>query len=596
VNADAPCVWVVDDSAAIRETITVVLGDTCDVRTATTDEFRAHPTLAHEADLLILSGAATDFGTAPSGAHAPPVLWLLAPGRTEPPTGLPGTALSRDFSPTELRGRVQALLATPRQARSSAAGPERIDYPVFPHAVVHVARRAATTDLSVLICGEPGVGKARLARAIHLLRGEGRFVGLSAPQCTRAAMQEAARIASGSLTLLVSDVGDLARDGQHLLREVLDCGGFLSAAGWHPTRLICATTHTLEELAADACLDADLFYRLSVLPIALPPLRARADDVPALAAHVAQRLTGLLGTPEVTFTPRAMERLSRYLWFGNLAEFETVLTRSIALTSSGTLDVQDLLFGYGPIVSRQRTPAVPPTEHAASDAAAEEAVDLVINELAHEFKNPMVTIKTVAQHLERLLGDEKGREQVARLTGEAVDRMDRTLDNLLLFSSFRAPVRQEVALNTLVTAPLTDLAPTLSERRVVLDLRPLEPLPVFVDNQQIGYAFANLLRAIARDLPENQTLAVHPGGPGAVVQVEWTGNSHIATKLADFLDHKSNGHHTPLPIGVVFAKALIERNGGRLEIQSGPERSVITVWLPNREEALGDGEASNPSR
>src|SRR5262249_40832064 len=135
---------------------------------------------------------------------------------------------------------------------------------------------------------------------------------------------------------------------------------------------------------------------------------------------------------------------------------------------------------------------------------------------------------------ERLLEDETGREQVARLTGAAVDRMDRALENLLQFTRFRTPAPQEVTLNAMLTPCLSELTPTLSERRVVLNYRPPEPTPVFVDAEQVGYAFENLLYTIARDLGENHKLSIlQRAGTGAIT-FEFSSKGHpIAGKLGE---------------------------------------------------------------
>jgi len=224
-----------------------------------------------------------------------------------------------------------------------------------------------------------------------------------------------------------------------------------------------------------------------------------------------------------------------------------------------------------------------------------EAVDLIINELAHEFKNPMVTIKTIAQHLERLLTDDAGREEVARLTGDAVDQMDRALENLLQFTRFRAPAPESVTLNALLAACLGEATPVLSERRVHLNYQPPEPTPVFVDSAQIAYAFENLVRVVARGLTDGETLSVRPlGTPGAILFEFAESGDGVAKKLAAFLQHTERGVENALPLGLVFAKALIERNGGRIDIGGADNASTITVWLPTRGEMTsGNGKASS---
>jgi DNA-binding NtrC family response regulator len=584
-----PRVWVIDDSPIIRETIAIVLNDRYDVDSLSASAYARDPSRLQDAGLLIVG---LDTLSPASVASLPdvPVLWIEGPGSTG--TTPAQQALPYPFAPDDLRTRVGVLLAGRAASRANRLD---IDYPIVPKDAALLARRAAATRFPILICGEPGSGKARLARAIHSFGRHGHFLPLALPHCTPAALQQAAQMCPGDITLFVTAIGAMTHETEQCLLEILDRGGFSSDKGWHNVRLICAVACSLEEITRRHQLSRDLFYRISVFPITLPPLRERPADIPALVQHIVGGLASLLRAEPVAFTQRAMDRLVHYLWFGNLAELEAVLTRSVVLADRRMLDAEDLVFGYGRLLPRAAGKTATSYEPAPTPEP-NGAVDLIINELAHEFKNPMVTIKTVAQHLERLLADETGREQVARLTGEAVDRMDRALENLLQFTRFRAPAADDVDLNTLLSPCLSELAPTLTERRVLLDYRPPEQLAVFVDPAQVTYAFENLLRVILRELPEGQTLVVHPVEGSAAVAFEFAARQPLWGKLAEFLDRPSAEAEELLPLGAMFAKSLIERNGGRIEVHTQPDITAVTVWLPGREELIpGNGKAARLS-
>ncbi len=579
---DYPCVCVIDHSQAVRETIAIVLGGEYQVQGLAPDEYLRDPSVLGQADLLIIADDALPLETIDSLSGGRPVLRLQRDGEASQLSPEGWAVLPRSFTPEDLRTRVREVLTQRHQARLLASPLSIIDYPLIPMEAMDLARHAARTGFPVLLCGEPGAGKARLARAIHTLRRDGRFVQVPATSCTRAALEQAGSIAPGNLTVFVNDLSALTTEGYALLLELLDCGGFASSLGWHGVRLTCATSETIEALARSMRLTKDLYYRLSVFPIMLPPLRDRPHDVAKLAAHVAKDVARALGTEPVTFSPRAVERLTRYLWFGNLAELETVLTRTVALTPHRPIEADDLLFGYGRITPRPADRRLQ-TAPAAHESRTDQTVDLIINELAHEFKNPMVTIKMVAQQLEQLLADAASREQVARMTSDAVDRMDRTLENLLEFGRFRGPSPRHTSVNAVLAPCLTDIAPQLTERQVTLNYLPAESSPVFVDPTQVAYAFDNLLRVIVRDLEEGASLSVSIGGAPAAVTFGFKATGHaLAEKLSALLDHPKNGGGPPLPLGLVFAKTLIERNRGSVEIASGG--SPITVRLPSREE------------
>jgi DNA-binding NtrC family response regulator len=588
-------VCVIDDSPTIRETIAIVLGGDHSVSCLTVEEYLHDPSKGNDANLLILADNALPAESLQL-LRGRSILWLHGAAGTPPTPTRQRASVPRSFNPEDLRATVRALLAPAALAQPTFEGCTGLEYPILPREVAHVARRAAATGLPALICGEPGTGKARLARAIHAAGQQGRFLHLAESTCTRQALEQAGAFSPGSLTIFVHDVGGVSPQGQHLLLELLDCGGFASPAGWHGVRLICATSQSFSALARGGGLDREVFYRLSVLPLLLPPLRERVEDIPALVDRLAASITRTLQIEPVTFSARAMARLMHYLWFGNLAELETVLTRTLALADVRSIDAEDLLFGYGRMPPRQRAPRV---ESVPSSGAREVGrgtrVDLIINELAHEFKNPMVTIKTVAQHMERLLADPEGRQEVARLTGEAVDRMDRVLENLLQFTRFRAPERRDIALTTLLGPGLSNLAPQLSERRVVLDYRPPNSHPAFVDVAQLEYALDNLLHVIARDLQDGQTLSIHPLGSTSGVAFEYPkAPRSFAATLSDLLDDTGDDADG-LPLGLVLAKTLIERNGGRIETRSSDTAASVTVWLPSREEVVtGNGKTTSP--
>jgi len=593
-----PRVCVIDDSPAIRETIAIVLGAEYRVDCLTPDDCVHNPAALAQADLLIV---ADDVLRTHGVAALPPnrpILWLQRRSTTPPSVSGPAAALNRTFTPEDLRAHVRDLLTQRTQPPAALVTSTLIDYPMLPQEAARLARRAAATHLPVLICGEPGTGKARLARAIHALSPDSRFLALAAAGCSRGLLQQAAAIAPGDLTVFVGDVDAAPGEVQQLLLELLDCGGLRSEHGWHSVRLICATADAADTLARAAKFDKGLYYRLSVFPITLPPLRDRPQDIRPLAAHLVAELARLLASAPLSLTERALDRLANYLWFGNLAEFETVLTRTAALATSRVIDAGDLLFGYGRIIPHAPPARAEPRGAAAPELASEaestETVDLIINELAHEFKNPMVTIKTVAQYWERLVGDEAGREQMARLTGDAVDRMDRALENMLQFTRFGSPAPQTASVNALLAPCLTALAPTLTERRLILDYRPPESLLARVDAAQITYAFENLLRVITRELPEGHTLWVHAVATSPAITFAVSGGHRPLGKLVQFLDHPDETE-TALPLGFVFAKTLIERNGGRMEIEQTTDTFAVTVWLPvtREESAVGNGKTAN---
>jgi DNA-binding NtrC family response regulator len=598
-------ICVIDRSAAVRETVAIVLGAEYAVTGLSPDDWAHNPDDADGADLLIVGAAEVPATTVTRLTRGRVVLWLDDGSRHGRSTARRSSTIPHAFNPDALQRSVDGLLSArpPVPTAATPAAESILAYPYVPTDAALLADRAAVTGLPVLISGEPGTGKARVARAIHDSTGLGRFLTLSATSCTREALQQAGAIEAGSLTLYVDDLSALSADGQQVLLEIVDRGGFTSPHGWHPVRVICGTREPAARLAQAENFDKDLYYRLAVLPIVLPPLRERPEDIAPLAEWITSDLSHALSAPAVSLTTRAIERLSRYLWFGNLAELEAVLTRTVALSDARPIDADDLLFGFGRTTPRPANAAAAAAAGPVATAARTDSprtVDLVINELAHEFKNPLVTIKTLAQHLEHLLADQSGHADVARLAGEAVDQMDQVLENLLQFTRFHAPSPDTVGLKSLLTPSLTALAPQLSERHVTLDYHPATSHDVFVDAEQVAYALDNLLHVVVREVGAGDTLCIRAAQADAALTVEYPGRGQsLISRLADLLDATAGDDGAALPLGAVLAKSLIERNGGRLDVDATPDRTRLMVWLPGRppvskRNGRGNGKATHP--
>jgi transcriptional regulator with AAA-type ATPase domain len=507
-------------------------------------------------------------------------VWIGSP-RRRPRLPRQQVTLPRDFDPVALLAAVADLRHPPSESAGRGASDAVIvQYPYVPEETAAVAARAATSPFPVLIWGESGTGKTRVARAIHGIRGGAYLLSAAASDLDRALLDALpARLPSGAeITLMVRDLGALDGPRQQLLLDLLDTGELPGADERRfPVRLIALSREPAPELFQQGRLSKALFYRLNVLSLPLPPLRQRVADIPALAEVVSRAVCEPLGLPPVTLTPASLTRLSRYLWFGNLAELEAVLARSIALAPSRVIDVPDLLFGYGPIV-RRLAPAMAEARGARAPVSNGATVDLIINELAHEFKNPMVTIKTFAQQLDHLLQEEQGgHAEVARLTGEAIERMDDALENLVQYTRFRQPHRQPTPLSAIISGALHALEERIAEKQIELRVEGSAD-PVLVDPSQVVYAIKNLLNTVLRDLGPGDLLQVRPSGPGAVA-VDYPAKAHrTALQLRALV--APDGGRPALPLGFAFAKTLLERNDGRMVINTEGDPVRVIIEMP----------------
>jgi len=228
------------------------------------------------------------------------------------------------------------------------------------------ARAVATTNATVLLTGENGTGKEMLALAIHeeSPRASGPFIAVSCaalPETlveselfgyekgafTGALTSKKGRFElADSGTLFLDEIGELSPAVQVKLLRVLQQPSFIRLGGTKSLtvdiRLIAATNKDLEEEVKANRFREDLFYRLNVVPLCLPPLRERREDIPVLAAHFAAKAAEKHGRKAPTLEPALIEALQEYEWPGNVRELENLMERLVVLTMGTQLGVEFL--------------------------------------------------------------------------------------------------------------------------------------------------------------------------------------------------------------------------------------------------------------
>ena len=230
-------------------------------------------------------------------------------------------------------------------------------------AVLDKVGRVAPTDATVLICGETGTGKELIARAIHsnsqrrdkpliklncaalpagLVESElfghekGAFTGAIARRIGRF------ELADGG-TIFLDEIGELPLETQAKLLRVLQEHEFDRVGGTSPrkvdVRVIAATNRNLLKAVSEKAFREDLYYRLSVFPILLPPLRERSEDVPLLVRFLLDRFAARIGKSVDAVSQETMQRLTAYSWPGNVRELENILERAVILATGPTLEI-----------------------------------------------------------------------------------------------------------------------------------------------------------------------------------------------------------------------------------------------------------------
>ncbi|NJM35275.1 MAG: sigma-54-dependent Fis family transcriptional regulator [Rhodomicrobium sp.] len=208
---------------------------------------------------------------------------------------------------------------------------------------VSLARRASELDLPVLLEGEPGTGRKLLARTIRTAsaRASGPFVTMNGAE-----EEDSTRIgerwsdAEGGV-LFIEEVAELSPGAQAMLAERLKGQTFPLAGHDKDVRLICSSSKNLIDRVRKGQFRDDLYYKINVFPIWLPPLRDRIEDIPALSNHFLRQVIVEEGKRIEEIEESALSLLKSYVWPGNVRQLENAIFRAVVIAESGRLALQD---------------------------------------------------------------------------------------------------------------------------------------------------------------------------------------------------------------------------------------------------------------
>ena len=278
--------------------------------------------------------------------------------------------LPKPFDLTELVNVVNRAISLPTPSPRAASinvedeeGLPLIGRSTAMQEIYRTLARLMTTDLTVMINGESGTGKELVARALHEYgkRRNGPFVAVNMAAIPRELIESelfghekgsftgATARAQGRFeqaeggTLFLDEIGDMPPEAQTRLLRVLQEGEYTTVGGRSSiranVRIVAATHRDLQQLIRQGLFREDLFYRLNVVPMRLPPLRERSEDIPELASHFLDQVSQE-GLPHKTLDSAAMERLKRHRWPGNVRELENLMRRLAALYSQEVIGVE----------------------------------------------------------------------------------------------------------------------------------------------------------------------------------------------------------------------------------------------------------------
>ena len=413
-------------------------------------------------------------------------------------------------------------------------------------------------------------------------------------------------------TLYIEEAGALRPEVQERLTEILDEGSVVTPEGREIVinfKVVVSSSKDLRELVYKKVLKEELFYKMSVIDIYLPPLRERQEEIPGIAQKIMEAAAQKYTVRSKGFTDGALETLTNYYWPGNVKELESVVVRSLIFSSHEMIAEEDLRFGMEELTvgeeseepEEQEVPAkksfievVKPEGPAAVEkvshfpAKGEVIFKELITELAHEIKNPLVAIKTFTQLLSERFDDKEFREQFYQTAGENIDRIDRLVEKILRSARFSQPSLSQVNLNNLVDLSVAKNTDAFDKKKIVCkrDLKDNLPL-ILTDEDQLNYVVNNILSALYYLIPEGSVISVStkttsldPKDKGKIPLQNIPNGfaAELSITYPDSLDEKEvTNYHS---IELFLAQQIVQRNLGLMEIIPAQEKTIITIKIP----------------
>jgi len=610
-------ILVIDESEVVRETLALILSREFAVSKRSLGAKGLPPADGSEdVDLLILGVSPThglEIGNMARLANQMPfaVLFLVESKSTARmiESSAAVECLTKPFNPYELQEKVGQLLTRGKRipARQTLIDrPKRddlshyLEYPFLSRSAASLVQRFAASKLPLLIHGELGCGQLQVVAAIQrqhpgpYLVVNGAAIGSEYLVERRQELSSAVTAQVSPITLLVENLDRCGAAAQAQLADFVadaqqQCGDL---------RLLSTANADLLAQVYRGEFPERLYYQLACLSLHLLPLRERPADISALVQSFARRMAQSLGVKEPVFLPAARERLVNYLWFGNLRELETVVARTLVLRAKDQIDADDLVFDFGgasqDIDASELVEFVPPagTSESVSGGAplsrqlngSAKSVDLnlVIHELAHEFKNPMVTIKTFAQLLGERYQDENFRSRFQEVVGSDIERMDDLLEVMIEFADFKQPRQSAVALEEKTKTVLGEIHSQCAKRQNRFDWKKNSHTgQIRSDERQLTYILKNVLLAVLAEAKLGSEIEIDLRQPGVLAITSQREGARMGSVSHYLNDRSVQAEENLLPLRVLLAKHLVEKNGGRFIADwSDAEKDIVRMEFP----------------
>jgi DNA-binding NtrC family response regulator len=597
-------ILIIDSSAAVRETVALALARDyeLDQRASQLDALALEKATAGVQLVITSAGPASwtaELARLAARKNIAVLLLVKSATLTQPPGSQENPRfLLQPFSSYDLKAAVESMLdRTTAGAAAAAPSNDYLGFPYVSHTAARLARRFGSLSLPLLIWGERGCGQDQVARAVLSEAHIGAFVALNGANIRADYLQHErtrlVRLGQGGEVppaMLIEGLERLTLPEQSLLLNFID-----EFEGTHGRLRIIATANAdlLERMYRGDFLER-LYQKLAKLTLPLAPLRERRADLPALARRLAAGYRTDLGLGEIEFTPAALARLDDYLWFGNLDELDRVIARTLATHGKAGVDAPDIIFDDSALVHEagaqggEESAPLPTTMHSGAAEASNGIAGgspnlrLLVHELAHELKNPMVTIKTFAQLLAERYDDASFRARFQDVVDGDIERMDELLGVMTEYAGFDQPRRISTGLSEHLQSTLEDLHDDCAKRQIHVGWNGNgQEVKIMADAAQLRYALKNTLLAVLSKTKAGSEIDLAVADSGALA-ISYVRDGERMQSLSHYF---KNGDvpatQNIMPLRILLAREIVERSGGRFDVDQGDgDREIVTMEFP----------------
>jgi len=417
-------------------------------------------------------------------------------------------------------------------------------------------------NLPVLITGEKGVGKEITAKVIHWNKPQkgGKWIKINCSDLDSLPpiFAEKTKVIERS-TVYLDHIEKLNIKWQIVLRDFIE-------ENWNDNiRVIAASSVNLQEKKEKGEFDSHLFYHLTAIPIYLPPLRERKEDIPAIADYFLKEVRQKANIRAKEFSLDALEVLQNYWWPGNLTELKSVVVRSAIFSKEEEISGSQLLF----------SPKVFPSHKKPWESEDILSVETLAVKLAHKIKNPLVAIKTFAQLLPEMYEDSGFRNQFYQVVNESTDRINYLVERILKYGEMTSPNATAAELQPILHKFLKEVENVEIQKEFAHSLD-----RVWIDQEHFSFIFDGILKSIISSVPKNSPLIIRTH--------DFEPNEEEKKTFADLGFPSQKGIRlemsyprvtNEIDLELIIAKRAMARLGS-MEIKKSERENTIVIKLP----------------